>query len=103
MWVNNNNKAEQAIVTDGKNSQINAKGGIPFVGAKIAVPYGIVSLPVQGENAVILDVAGQPVCLGVIQGSNTLEMGEIMLFSKGGASIVLKNNGKVLINGKEFT
>ena len=30
-----------------------------------------------------------------------LNPGEVMLFSSGGASIVLKNNGKVLINGKE--
>ncbi len=103
MWVNNDNNSEQVTITDAKNGQINAKGGVSFIGAKIAVPYGIVSVPVQGESAVMLDVGGRPVCLGVLQGNNSLEMGEIMLYSKGGASIVLKNNGKVLINGKEFT
>ncbi len=39
--------------------------------------------------------------LGVLHGSGGLEPGEVMLYSKGGASIVLKNNGSVLINGRE--
>ncbi|MEF2920645.1 MAG: hypothetical protein U0O22_09310 [Acutalibacteraceae bacterium] len=103
MWVNSNNNAEKVTITDSKNGLVNATGGVPFVGAKVVVPYGVVSIPVQGANAVMLDVNGQPVCLGVLQGDSTLEMGEIMLYSKGGASIVLKNNGKVYINGKEVT
>ena len=31
-----------------------------------------------------------------------IEPGELLLFSKGGAEILLSNDGKVYINGKEF-
>ena len=49
-----------------------------------------------------MDSAGGAVCLGVIAAPpEPLEPGEVMLYSAGGASIVLKNNGKVLINGRE--
>ena len=40
--------------------------------------------------------------LGVIADRTELEEGEVMLYSKGGASVILKNNGKVLINGEEY-
>ena len=42
------------------------------------------------------------VCLGVIGSADGLEEGEIMLRSKGGASLVLKNDGRVLVNGREL-
>jgi hypothetical protein len=42
------------------------------------------------------------VSLGVLADTDGLQEGELMLKSRGGASIVLKNNGKVLINGREF-
>ena len=40
--------------------------------------------------------------LGVIADRTELEEGEVMMYSKGGASVILKNNGKVLINGEEY-
>ena len=40
------------------------------------------------------------VSLGVLAKNVELDEGEVMLSSKGGASIVLKNDGRVLINGK---
>ena len=49
---------------------------------KCCVPYGFASVvPVLAKNV-------------------ELDEGEVMLSSKGGASIVLKNDGRVLINGK---
>lgn len=65
-------------------------------------PYGVASKPPSGEKAVVLPLSDGEVGLGVIASNVGLEEGEIMLYSKGGASIVLKNNGKVLINGREF-
>ena len=38
----------------------------------------------------------------MIANNPELEEGELMLYSKGGASIVLKNDGRVLVNGKEL-
>lgn len=65
-------------------------------------PYGLISIPPRGECAVVLPLDEGEVNLGVLAGDTALEEGELMLFSKGGASIVLKNNGKVLVNGREI-
>lgn len=67
------------------------------------LPYGISSVPPIGECAVVLPLDDGEISLGVVTEKNNLLPGELMLYSKGGASIVLKNSGKVLINGKEFS
>lgn len=69
---------------------------------KSCLPFGVVSVPPKGEQAVVLALDGSEVGLGVISDASGLEEGEVMLYSKGGASIVLKNNGSVMINGREF-
>ena len=67
----------------------------------MAAPYGISYVPPLGVNSVILPTAAGDVCVGVIADAGSeLAAGELMLRSKGGASIVLKNDGRVLINGR---
>ena len=67
----------------------------------LAVPYGIYYVPPLGTESVILPTAAGDVCVGVIAVPTAeLAEGELMLRSKGGASIVLKNDGRVLINGR---
>ena len=66
------------------------------------LPYGIVSTPPDGRSAVVLPLEDGEVGLGVLKKAAGLQEGEIMLYSKGGASIVLKNDGTVLINGRVF-
>lgn len=70
---------------------------------KTCLPYGVVSIPPTGERAVVLPLDDGEVSLGVIAKNMGLEDGEVMLYSKGGASIILKNDGNVVINGKVFT
>ncbi len=67
------------------------------------LPYGIESVPPKGETTAVIK-AGRTLCsIGCKSGGDLeLEPGEIGLFSKGGASIVLKNDGRVLINGEEM-
>lgn len=67
----------------------------------LCFPYGIASKPPSGEKAVVLPLSDGEVGLGVIASTVGLEEGELMLYSKGGASLVLKNDGRVLINGRE--
>ncbi len=90
---------EVAAVTNGRVS-VNATRDyhrVPMVS-----PAGIVCIPVQGARTVIVQSSGGAVCPGVItQPPDDLKPGELMLSSAGGASIVLKNDGKVLINGRE--
>lgn len=70
----------------------------------VVTPAGIAYVPVAGTPALVTDGSGGAVCLGVIASPPPeLQAGELMLYSAGGASIVLKNNGKVLINGREVS
>lgn len=68
---------------------------------ELCFPYGVVSVPPAGERAVVLPLDDGEVGLGVLATAKGLQEGELMLYSKGGASIVLKNDGRVLINGRE--
>lgn len=72
-------------------------------GIKVCLPYGVVSVPPTGEQAIVLPIEGGEVSIGVLQNDVALEDGEVMLFSKGGASIALKNDGKVYINGEVYS
>ncbi len=68
-----------------------------------AAPYGIAYVPPTGSKVVLVPLGDTAVCVGVEQQSaGDLSAGEIMLYSSGGAKIVLKNDGTVVINGQEF-
>lgn len=67
----------------------------------IVAPYGIVYVPPVGERSMVLPCGAGHACMGVIAPPpEGLESGELMLYSSGGARIVLKNDGRVLINGR---
>ena len=90
-------------VTFSKDGKINTGGAVPFVDAKLLTPYGMaVAMPI-GEQVFMLPIGNTTLCMGTVQNTLTenLQAGEIMLYSAGGASIVLKNDGRVLINGRE--
>ena len=66
----------------------------------ICAPYGVLSIPPARERAVVLPLDDGEVSIGVLAAAENLSEGEVMLRSSGGASIVLKNDGTVLINGR---
>ena len=67
----------------------------------VALPYGIAYAPPVGSQSVVLPTEAGNLCLGVLgEKRDDLAPGELMLYSAGGASIVLKNDGRVLINGR---
>lgn len=66
----------------------------------VSVPYGMAVCVPQGEQVVLLPESG--VCLGVINTAGGLLPGEVRLFSAGGAEILLKRDGTVVINGQAF-
>lgn len=75
-----------------------------YASLPLIAPAGIEYVPVTGASTVVMEGAGGAVCLGVVSApQEELQPGELMLYSAGGASIVLKNNGKVLINGREVS
>ena len=64
-------------------------------------PFGVISIPPVGAKAVVTPTEEGFIYTGTVAQPSDLESGELMLYSSGGASIILKNNGQVLINGKE--
>lgn len=94
--------AVRGNVSSSDNSRISVESSCEHKQIKACVPYGMASVPPVGESAVVLPLDDGELSLGVIAKSHNLSEGEVMLFSKGGASIVLKNDGRVLINGREF-
>lgn len=110
MWITDYiTKNSMANPNPEKGNVVSCSGGSTAVmssgehkGLKTAAPYGIISVPPIGEEAVVLPLNDSEVCIGVVAKSNELEPGELMLCSKGGASIVLKNDGSILINGIKY-
>lgn len=74
-----------------------------FEGFKQCQPYGFKSVPVRGETILFLPVGDGYCALGAIDnGKIQLNEGEVALYSAGGAKIILKNDGSVVINGRVF-
>lgn len=81
--------------------KVSVRAGAEYRSLPVVVPYGIAYVPPIGESSVIMPTEDGSLCMGVIEGDvEGLEQGELMLYSAGGASIVLKNDGSVLINGR---
>ncbi len=101
--MNNINNAGFGKVSFSKDGKINTSGAVPYVNAQLLVPYGIATAIPVGEDTFMFPVGNTALCMGVVQKPflTPLQTGEIMLYSSGGASIVLKNDGRVLINGRE--
>ncbi len=101
--MENMNNIGLGKVSFSQNGKINTSGAVPYVNAQMLVPYGMaVAVPV-GENTFMFPVGNTALCMGVVQKpfSIPLQNGEVMLYSSGGANIILKNDGRVLINGRE--
>ena len=82
---------------DGATVQVDASSD--FKRIPVVVPYGVYYVPPVGEESVVISVGGEDFCLGTLGKEANLSSGELMLRSAGGASIVLKNDGHVYING----
>lgn len=82
-------------------AKISVSASADHLGVPAAAPYGVAYVPPIGSRSLILPTDAGAVCLGVIEAPDAeLEQGELMLYSAGGARIVLKNDGRVLINGR---
>ncbi|MBQ8859994.1 MAG: hypothetical protein IJ015_01490 [Ruminococcus sp.] len=91
-----------ANVTGSENGAIACSAYLEHRDVPIVAPYGVVYNPPENEKSAIFNIDGRFMCLGVESPCENLLPGELMLYSKGGASIVLKNDGTVLINGKVY-
>ncbi len=109
MWLldyvtkNSVNKAQTGCgnVTSSEMGNVAVNASLQHRDIPIISPFGVVYNPPVGENSVVLPINSNYACIGVVAPDKELEPGELMLYSSGGASIVLKNDGRVLINGKD--
>ena len=102
----NSNKdkvADKGTITVSNQGGLNVKTSQDHIGVPVVSTYGIDSKPPIGENIVVLPVGENNVCIGYVCKGEDLEEGEIKLFSKGGASLILKNDGRILANGVDIT
>lgn len=72
-------------------------------GKTAVFPWGFYSKAPSDVNGVALTLEDGDVIVGHKISERALSEGEVEIFSKGGASIILKNNGSVIINGLLIT
>lgn len=78
------------------------RGAQEYPAVLFTAPYGVYSLPPQGERAVLLFGGKEVLGVGVpVQGEKAAP-GELLLQSAGGAYLLLKNDGTALLNGQSF-
>ncbi len=96
--------ATKGSITASKQREVQVDASTQHRDVAVVAPYGIAYVPPVGEGAVIVPFEGGEACVGVIADAPLkLSRGELMLYSQGGASIVLKNDGSVLINGEKVS
>ncbi len=96
--------ASAGEIRSANNGNVSVSATRDYGALPLIAPAGIAYVPVAGAPTVVMEGAGGAVCLGVaVMPQEELQPGELMLYSAGGASIVLKNSGKVLINGREVS
>ena len=87
-------------MTASSSGSLSASTSNERFGRGCVAPYGIAYVPPKGATAVVLPTEAGAMALGVEMPHESLEPGELMLYSAGGARIVLKNDGSVQINGR---
>ena len=96
-------KGEKGNIRSFSDGMVQVNASSDFQQLPVVAPFGIVYVPKSGSKTAVMPVSGGEVCLGTIcEKDNTLQPGEIMLYSAGGAKIELKNDGNVYINGVKF-
>ena len=93
--------ADKGEIRAAANGSVSVSATGDYHGIPTVSPGGIAYVPTAGAKTIVMPGDSGAVCLGVIsQPTEQLLPGELMLYSAGGASIVLKNDGRVLINGR---
>src|SRR5574344_1703659 len=101
MWINENSKNRVKNATDvvcGRvtaafEEKVNISADRQCIGSYVIAPCGVAYVPTSGSKTAIIPLDGTQVCIGGIVPSKNLQPGEIMLYSAGGATLVMKNNG----------
>ncbi len=83
----------------GTGEQLRIQGESEYHSPELLFPYGYSAAAAEGGRALMLD----GVCAGMAAAPDgDLSQGEVRIYSAGGAEILLKNTGEVVINGQSF-
>lgn len=88
-----------AQVTFSDSAGFGAVGSSEARGIPVFAPRGISYVPCEGDRLLMLPVDGTETCVGCLCAEPGLPGGELKLSSAGGAVILLKNNGEIILNG----
>ena len=90
--------AEKVKVTLSDN-QLEAGATVTRRNIDSYAPYGYKSVPPVDEDVIMLESNDGAVVLGALSKDEDIESGEVKISSLGGAYIILKNNGDIVLNG----
>lgn len=91
-----------AQVSYAQEGSFGAVGASEIRSALVFAPRGIAYLPCVGDNLLLLPVGGSDTCVGALTSTQGLKPGELKLFSPGGASILLDQNGDIRMEGRNI-
>ncbi len=94
---------ERGRVTMNEGGRLCVSAAVNEQRVEAYTPYGYTSLPPAGTQVLLIPSAQGSVCAGARGDPSGLKAGEIRLCAAGGASIVLKNSGEILLNGLVIT
>lgn len=104
MWLSQREASSGARLRRGQvtraGSETAVQGERSFPAPEMLFPYGYAAVAAEGGRALLLDgvwagMAAAP--------DGSLSPGEVRISSAGGAEILLKNTGEVVINGQSFS
>lgn len=95
--------AEKGTVAIGGSSTLKTSSTVQGANVQSYAPYGYSAFAPAGEEILIINSAEGGVGAGTKMSDDALAEGEISIRSRGGASIRLKKDGTVEINGFVFT
>ncbi len=105
MWLSkmvvkrkNNTVAESGTVTITDSDSLEANSTVNARGLPTYAPYGYNTRIPIGEEVLLVPSTNGQAAVGSRCTENLLENGEICIKSKGGATLILKNDGSVVIN-----
>lgn len=91
-------KAEKGNVTISENQNFETISSVNSRNTNSYSPYGYASVPPVGEEVILIPSSDGQIALGTKCQESCVESGEVKISSLGGASIILKNDGSVVIN-----
>lgn len=91
---------EEGKITLSGSGVMEADATLRSRNVRLCLPYGYAAGVPSGTEVVLLPAADCLLAFGNDTDSCQLPPGEICIRSKGGASIALKNDGTVVINGR---